>query len=357
VTGATISVDFGTGTCIHRSPTITLSPSQGPWVNAGTPVDYVVTVTNNDSTVCGATAFDLATVAPAGWNVELDVNTLQIAAGGNASATMIVTSPQTATEGFHDITVAASSNNDPAYAASTTATYVITAPDPVPTCSVQVPTLGLSPSSQSADPGTTLVYTVSLGNADTDGCTSSNFDLTITALPGGWNGSLSATSMSLSPGSSSAATLWVSSAGSATAGNYGIQVAASDALETTHVRTATATYVVNDTVTAEDTESPTEPTGLGANEKGNQVDLSWNASTDNVGVAGYRVWRAGEVIAETAETGYSDRDLADNVLYEYRVDAYDAANNVSGTSTPVMAGKAKAKAKGSGGGKGKGSGK
>ncbi|MGD2138197.1 MAG: NEW3 domain-containing protein [Gammaproteobacteria bacterium] len=357
--GATVSVDLGTGACIHRNPAVTLAPSEGPWVNAGTPVDYVVTVTNNDSDACGASTFDLATVAPAGWNTELDASILQIGAGANATVTMIVTSPQTATEGFHDITVTASSTNDPVYAGSATATYVITAPEPTPTptCTVQTPSLGLSPSSQNGDPGATLVYTVSLVNTDSDGCTTSDFDLTITALPGGWNGSLSAASMSLSPGSSGTATLWVSSAGSATAGNYGIQVAVSDALETTHARTATATYVVNDPVTAEDTQSPTEPTGLGANEKGNQVDLTWNASTDNVGVAGYRVWRDGVVIAETAETGYSDRDLADSILYEYRVDAYDAADNVSGTSTPVMAGKAKAKAKGSGGGKGKGNNK
>jgi hypothetical protein len=322
-------------------------------------VDYVITVTNNDSDACGATDFDLATIAPAGWIAELDAGTLQIAAGANGTATVIVTSPQTATEGFYDITVTASSNNEPAYADSATATYVITAPEPtpIPTCAVQTPTLDLSPSSQSADPGTTLIYTVSLANTDSDGCASSNFDLTITALPGGWNGSLSPTDMTLSPGSSGSATLWVSSAGSATAGNYGIQVAASDALETTHVRTATATYVVNDTVTAEDTESPTEPTGLGANEKGNQVDLSWNASTDNVGVVGYRVWRDGVIIGDVTDTGYSDRDLADNLLYEYRVDAYDAANNISVMSAPATAGKAKAKGKGSGGGKGKGNNK
>jgi hypothetical protein len=45
------------------------------------------------------------------------------------------------------------------------------------------------------------------------------------------------------------------------------------------------------------------------------------------------------------------------VQYEYIVDAYDAAYNVSAMSDPVIAGKAKAKAKGSGGGKGKGNNK
>ncbi len=40
-----------------------------------------------------------------------------------------------------------------------------------------------------------------------------------------------------------------------------------------------------------DTQPPTAPTNLAATASGNQVNLSWTASTDNVGVTGYLVYR------------------------------------------------------------------
>jgi len=352
--GASINIDFGTGACIHRAPALMLSPSQGPWVSSGTPVSYAVTITNNDSDACGTAGFDLSAAAPDGWSIQFDSNTLQIDAGTSSSIDMVVTSPPAAAEGFHDITLTASESDTPSSSASATATYIIEPADPTPICSVQTPILSVSPGSQNAAPGATLFYTVLLTNNDDAACDASDFDLAITSLPGNWSGDLFPARLSLSPGTTGTTTFSVTSDTAANTGNYDIQITAAEPLDAIHTQTAMATYVVNDISPADDTEAPSTPTGLTASETNRQVSLNWNASSDNVGVAGYQVWRDGVVIADTTDTAYTDRDLADNMPHEYIVDAYDAAYNVSAMSDPVMAGKAKAKGKGTGGGKGKG---
>ena len=76
-----------------------------------------------------------------------------------------------------------------------------------------------------------------------------------------------------------------------------------------------------------DTTAPSVPTGLVASAaNANQVNLAWNASTDNVGVAGYRVFRNGTAVGTSATTSYSDTGLTANTLYTYTVSAYDGAS-------------------------------
>ena len=352
--GSSVSISLGQPDCVHNNPLVALSPPESPWVASGTTVTYSVTVTNTDSAACSMTDFDLSAVAPTGWSVALDGSALQIAPGASSSVNMIVTSPPTESEGFYDITVTASENHDATISGSAIATYVIEPADPTPTCSIQTPTLSVTPGSQNGNPGTTLFYTVSLSNTDSAACDASDFDLSITSLPAGWSSDLFPATISLSPGTTGSTTFSVTSAAGAAAGNYNLQVVVSDTLEPGHTKTGAATYVVNDTSPGDDTEAPSTPTGLVAAATRKQVSLSWNGSSDNTGVAGYQVWREGVVIADTADTVFTDQNLADNVQYQYSVDAYDAAYNVSAMSDPVTAGKAKSKAKGSGGGKGKG---
>ena len=89
-----------------------------------------------------------------------------------------------------------------------------------------------------------------------------------------------------------------------------------------------------------DTAAPTAPTGLTATAAGSsQINLSWTASTDNVGVTGYRVERcqgAGctnfvQVFTPTG-TSVSDTGLTNGTNYSYRVRAVDAAGNLSAYS-------------------------
>jgi unsaturated chondroitin disaccharide hydrolase len=89
-----------------------------------------------------------------------------------------------------------------------------------------------------------------------------------------------------------------------------------------------------------DTQPPTVPTGVVATALGpTEIRLTWNASSDNVGVAGYRVYRDGGAapIATTASTSYVDGGRAPSTMYSYAVTAFDAAGNQSALSAPATA--------------------
>ena len=87
-----------------------------------------------------------------------------------------------------------------------------------------------------------------------------------------------------------------------------------------------------------DTQAPTTPTALTATAISNsQIDLSWTASTDNVGVVGYDVYRGGVKIGTTASTTYSSTGLTAATTYSYTITAFDAAGNTSPPSTSASA--------------------
>ncbi len=82
-----------------------------------------------------------------------------------------------------------------------------------------------------------------------------------------------------------------------------------------------------------DTQAPTSPTGVTATAaSASQVNVGWNASTDNIGVTGYTVYRNGTAIATTSgatATAYTDTSVAPSTTYTYTIDAFDAAGNHS----------------------------
>jgi chitodextrinase len=68
------------------------------------------------------------------------------------------------------------------------------------------------------------------------------------------------------------------------------------------------------------------------------ISLTWNASSDNVAVANYRVQRGGVTVAASVTgTSYADAGLTPNTLYSYTVSAVDAAGNRSAESTAAQA--------------------
>ena len=87
-----------------------------------------------------------------------------------------------------------------------------------------------------------------------------------------------------------------------------------------------------------DTVAPTVPANLSATTtSSSQINLSWNASTDNVGVAGYQIYRNGAQVGTTGALSYSDTGLSASTAYTYAVAAYDASGNVSALSPSVLA--------------------
>jgi len=65
------------------------------------------------------------------------------------------------------------------------------------------------------------------------------------------------------------------------------------------------------------------------------ASLSWTAATDNVGVTGYQVRRAGTVVATVSGTTFTNTGLNPSTAYSYSVVATDAAGNLSVASNTV----------------------
>jgi chitodextrinase len=86
---------------------------------------------------------------------------------------------------------------------------------------------------------------------------------------------------------------------------------------------------------ASDTTPPSTPANVSATGvSASQINVSWSASTDNVGVTGYRVFRNGGMAGTVTTLSYSDSGLAASTTYSYTVVAFDAAGN---SSTPSLA--------------------
>jgi chitodextrinase len=89
-----------------------------------------------------------------------------------------------------------------------------------------------------------------------------------------------------------------------------------------------------------DTQAPSVPAGLNTSGRTEtSVDLSWSASTDNVGVTGYGLYRNEAAAGSTsaATRSYSFTGLTCGTSYTFAVDAYDAAGNRSAKATLTAA--------------------
>ncbi len=85
-----------------------------------------------------------------------------------------------------------------------------------------------------------------------------------------------------------------------------------------------------------DNSPPSVPGGLKtSNVTGTFIDLEWGASIDNVGVAGYRVYKQGVEVTTTSTRTCRVAGLEPNSPYSFSVSAYDKAGNESGRSTEL----------------------
>ncbi len=158
-----------------------------------------------------------------------------------------------------------------------------------------------SPSTISAGGSSTLTWT----STDATSCTAS----------GGWSGTKAVSgNQTVTPSSSTTYTLTCTGAGGS--------------------GSASATVTVSPVSPHQDTTAPTVPAGLNGTATANSISLTWTASTDDVGVTGYKVYRNGVQIGTAATPAYTDAGLASGTTYTYVVAAYDAAGNTSAQSSP-----------------------
>ena len=115
--------------------------------------------------------------------------------------------------------------------------------------------------------------------------------------------------------------------------SYSFYVIAYDAAGNSSSQSNTVNVTTNN---APDTQAPTAPTSLtSSNVSQTGVNLSWTASTDNVSVSEYIVYKDGVQLATTSSTAYSVTGLTANTAYSFYVKATDAAGNVSSASNTV----------------------
>lgn len=199
--------------------------------------------------------------------------------------------------------VVASSDNTDILASTTGGTYTVV--DPPPTVSLT------SPTNNSVVSGN---ITVSATATDDDGV--SRVDFTI-------DGSTLIGSDSTSPYSINWDTTSVSS---------GSHVLTAEAFDT---GSNSSVFSVNITV---DNQAPSAPTNLTATiTNSTQIALDWTASTDNVGVTAYDVYRDSSLLATVATNSYIDTGLTPGTSYSYFVRARDNQGNVSAASNTVIA--------------------
>ncbi len=151
----------------------------------------------------------------------------------------------------------------------------------------------------------------------------SSTNATSCSASGAWSGSKTITgSQSVSPTATSTFTLTCTGTGGSVSKSLTINVSV-----------------------APDITSPSVPTNLTTTAISSpQINLSWTASTDNVGVVGYEVYRCQGTncspttqIATSTTNSYSDTGLSPSTTYVYKVAAYDVAGNVSGLSVSATA--------------------
>ncbi len=91
----------------------------------------------------------------------------------------------------------------------------------------------------------------------------------------------------------------------------------------------------------DDDVPPSVPTGLNSpSQTASSISLSWDASVDNAsgsGVAGYDVYRDGNLVGSPVSTSYTDTGLAADTAHSYAVRARDNAGNASVRSPEIVA--------------------
>jgi len=94
-------------------------------------------------------------------------------------------------------------------------------------------------------------------------------------------------------------------------------------------------YTVNLQTGSSDTTAPSAPTLTASGTAQTSTNLSWTASTDNVGVTAYEVYQGSTLAATVTTTTYNATGLTAGTAYTFSVKAKDAAGNTSASSNVV----------------------
>jgi chitodextrinase len=192
-----------------------------------------------------------------------------------------------------------------------------------------------------------LTYTFTVTNGDSAACPPELVRYTGGTLQGvasnGVMGTFNAVAapdeFMLGPGSSATVAVSLTPDALVTAGSYGFQLTpwggigsiAANALEALPVNLPNATFTVT---SAADTAAPSAPANPAALPLGaSTVAVTWSASADNVGVAGYKVLVDNASLYFTASPALTDTNSTPGASHTYAVQAFDRQGNLSPPAT------------------------
>lgn len=117
-TGAMVQVSLPTQPCVRANPTLTLSPSQSSWLQAGSTATFNITLKNNDGSGCQPAGFSWQTTAPAGWTTSI-VPVSFLSPGASTTTAVQVTSAPGTADGSYSVNLSAANGSYSSFAAAT----------------------------------------------------------------------------------------------------------------------------------------------------------------------------------------------------------------------------------------------
>ncbi|MFT3806283.1 hypothetical protein [Arenimonas sp.] len=106
VSGKMVVAISGGGTCVRAAPLVSITPASQTLTALPGSASYSVNVTNQDSSVCAASAFGLSSAVPSGWSRTLTPSSLSPAPGASSVATLVVSAPTGASNATYPISIA-----------------------------------------------------------------------------------------------------------------------------------------------------------------------------------------------------------------------------------------------------------
>jgi fibronectin type 3 domain-containing protein len=185
--------------------------------------------------------------------------------------------------------------------------------------------LSFSPSTQSVAPGNSTTYTV---NVISGASFTGSVGFAVTGLPSGATASFNPPTVT----TSGSTIMTITTVSSTPTGTFALTVTGSSGTLSHSITPAL------DVIPLTDTQPPTAPSSLAASVISNlEIDLTWTASTDNVGVTSYTVERCQgpgctnftQIATLGVVTSYNDKTLLASTSYSYRVRAADGVGNLS----------------------------
>jgi hypothetical protein len=127
VDNLTVQVEFDSGgpACIPAATFVDVSPGSRS-AEPGTAVDFIVSITNKDSTSCGESTFYLSPSLPKDWSGMVSPNALMLHPGDTGQATLSVISSNDSGPGSYGLSVMVSDDAESMHEGSGNATYLVT---------------------------------------------------------------------------------------------------------------------------------------------------------------------------------------------------------------------------------------